>query len=85
VHRLVATSASGNERDLIFHGSVCADDVVRIGVDFDQIAKRGLQAGDGFENDILGGIDEFFHVWGAGDLEEQVTRILMNKREKKME
>jgi hypothetical protein len=52
-------------------------------VDFDQIAKRGLKAGNGFENDILGGINEFFHVLGgSGDVGEQVIRILINKRKK---
>ena len=65
VHGFVAAPTSGNQRDLIFHGSVCTGDVIWIGVNLDQIAKSGPKAGNGFENDVLGRINEFFHVLGG--------------------
>jgi hypothetical protein len=35
-------------------------------VDFDEIAKSGTEAGNGFENNILGRVDELLHVlWGV--------------------
>jgi hypothetical protein len=37
----------------------------RIGVDFDEIAEGGPKAVDGFENNILGGINKLLHVVGG--------------------
>src|SRR5262249_39079574 len=69
VHGFMATSTTCTQRDLTLYRSVCTGDGNRIGINFDQITKRGPKAGNGLQNDVLGRVYKLFHIfWGGQEL-----------------
>src|SRR5262249_43117847 len=50
MHWFMAASAARNQGDLALYGRIGASDEVGIGVNFDDIAESGTEAGNGFEN-----------------------------------
>src|ERR1700683_2324396 len=65
MHRLVAAATAGYNANLALDRGIRSNDVIRVEMDLDQIGICGAEAGDRFENDVLGGIDELFHIKGG--------------------
>ncbi len=56
----MAGTAAGNQRDLVA-GLVSARDESRLELDFDQICMGCTEAGEAFNQHIVGFVQEFFH------------------------
>src|SRR6201981_174624 len=65
MHWLMSATAAGDDSHFALHRSVSSRDVVRIEVNFNEVAKCGAEAGHGIENDVLWGVNELFHVLGG--------------------
>ena len=63
----MTAAATGNNADLTLNRCISSDDVVRVEMELYKIGKCGAEAGHGLENDVLGGINEFFHNNGGVD------------------
>ena len=61
VQRLVARAAAGDQGDLALARRVGADDDLRVGVDAEDVAVRGGEAGERLPDDVLGVVEELAH------------------------
>src|SRR6516225_67350 len=73
VHRFVPAAAAGNNGDFVLNRSVFPNNIVWVQVNFNQVTVSGSKTAHGFKNNVLGGINQFFHVFGG-------TLLRVNRR-----